>query len=161
VIQRIDADSIYLDFGDTVPAVASRRVLISLTGGIGPEGPQGPMGDITPEAEAAADAAAASAAEAAESAYRAAQAVPGTLLTEDPAHPGLYLMSVDDGIPDQPDNEAFTYNPDGTIATETTDGVVTAYTYNSDGTIHSDTTNGETRIYSYDGSGNLTGIVSA
>lgn len=53
-----------------------------------------------------------------------------------------------------------TYNPDGSVATVTENGVTTSYTYNSDGTVATDVRAGVTRTYTYDGSGNLTGIAS-
>lgn len=53
-----------------------------------------------------------------------------------------------------------TYNPDGSVATVTENGITTTYTYNSDGTVHTDVRAGVTRTYTYDASGNLTGIAS-
>lgn len=53
-----------------------------------------------------------------------------------------------------------TYNPDGSVATVTENGVTTTYTYNSNGTVATDVRAGVTRTYTYDGSGNLTGIAS-
>lgn len=44
---------------------------------------------------------------------------------------------------------AVTYNPDGTVATSTLDGVVTTYTYNVDGTLHTESRDGETTTYVY------------
>lgn len=61
VIQRTSPDTVYLDFGNTVPAVAARRVLISKGGQQGPPGLDGPEGSVTPEMMVLADAAAASA----------------------------------------------------------------------------------------------------
>ncbi|UJQ86074.1 minor tail protein [Gordonia phage Zany] len=55
---------------------------------------------------------------------------------------------------------AITYNPDGSVATVTENGITTTYTYNTDGTVATDTRLGVTRTYTYDGSGNLTGIAS-
>lgn len=57
-------------------------------------------------------------------------------------------------------NTGITYNPDGSVATVTENGVTTTYTYNSDGTVHTDVRAGVTRTYTYDASGNLTGIAS-
>jgi len=37
-------------------------------------------------------------------------------------------------------------------------GITTTYTYNPDGTVATDTRLGVTRAYTYDGSGNLTSI---
>lgn len=53
-----------------------------------------------------------------------------------------------------------TYNPDGSVATVTENGVTTTYTYNPDGSVATDVRAGVTRTYTYDGSGNLTGISS-
>lgn len=53
-----------------------------------------------------------------------------------------------------------TYNPDGSVATVTENGVTTTYTYNPDGSVATDVRAGVTRTYTYDGSGNLTGIAS-
>lgn len=55
---------------------------------------------------------------------------------------------------------AITYNPDGTVASVTENGITTTYTYNPDGSVATDTRLGVTRTYTYDGSGNLTGIAS-
>lgn len=51
-----------------------------------------------------------------------------------------------------------TYNPDGSVASVTENGITTTYGYNPDGTIASDLRNGVLRTYAYDGAGNLTGI---
>ena len=59
-----------------------------------------------------------------------------------------------------PATQAITYNPDGSVATVTENGVTTSYTYNSDGTVATDTRNGVTRTYTYT-NGNLTGIEAA
>jgi YD repeat-containing protein len=57
-----------------------------------------------------------------------------------------------------------TYNPDGSVATVTDDGITTSYTYNTDGTVATDsrTVNGvtTTRNYGYT-NGNLTSITKA
>jgi YD repeat-containing protein len=62
------------------------------------------------------------------------------------------------------DAQSITYNPDGTVATVTENGVTTSYTYNTDGTVATDTrtVNGvtTTRNYGYT-SGNLTSITKA
>jgi YD repeat-containing protein len=55
-----------------------------------------------------------------------------------------------------PDVE-ITYDGDD-VDTVTEDGITTTYTYNPDGTVATDTRLGVTRTYTYDGSGNLTGI---
>jgi YD repeat-containing protein len=57
-----------------------------------------------------------------------------------------------------PASQTIAYNPDGSIASVTTDGITTAYTYNPDGTVATDTRNGVTRTYTYDTNFNLTGI---
>jgi YD repeat-containing protein len=59
-----------------------------------------------------------------------------------------------------PDSQAITYNPDGSVATVTENGVTTSYTYNGDGTVATDTRAGVTRTYTYT-NGNLTGIEAA
>lgn len=59
-----------------------------------------------------------------------------------------------------PDSQAITYNPDGSVAAVTENGVTTSYTYNSDGTVATDTRAGVTRTYTYT-NGNLTGIEAA
>lgn len=63
-----------------------------------------------------------------------------------------------------PDSQAITYNPDGTVATVTENGVTTSYTYNVDGTVATDTRIvggiATTRTYTY-ADGNLTGIEAA
>jgi YD repeat-containing protein len=56
-----------------------------------------------------------------------------------------------------PASQTVVYNPDGSVASVTTDGITTSYTYNPDGTVATDTRNGVTRAYTYT-SGNLTGI---
>lgn len=58
---------------------------------------------------------------------------------------------------DFPASQSVTYNPDGSVATVTTDGLTTTYTYNTDGTVATDTRNGVTRVYTYT-DGNLTAI---
>ena len=52
----------------------------------------------------------------------------------------------------------YTYNTDGTVATETVGGFTTTYAYNSDGTVHTATRNGVTLTYTYDASGNVTAV---
>ena len=56
------------------------------------------------------------------------------------------------------DPSTITYNGDGTVATQTVQGVATFYTYNGDGTVATETRAGVTRTYTYDGSGNLTAV---
>ncbi|MEW1813285.1 hypothetical protein AB0284_21590 [Pseudarthrobacter phenanthrenivorans] len=57
-----------------------------------------------------------------------------------------------------PANPALTvnYNPDGSVASTTEDGITTNYTYNADGTVATITRNGVTRTLSY-ANGNVTG----
>lgn len=50
-----------------------------------------------------------------------------------------------------------TYNPDGSVATTTEDGVLTSFTYNGDGTVNTQTRAGTTKTYTYDANGNVTG----
>lgn len=50
-----------------------------------------------------------------------------------------------------------TYNPDGSVATTTENGVLTTFTYNADGTVNTQTRAGVTKTFSYDGNGNVTG----
>lgn len=57
-----------------------------------------------------------------------------------------------------PSSVVITYNPDGSVATVTENGVTTTYTYSPNGTVATDVRSGVTRAYTYDGSGNLTGI---
>lgn len=45
--------------------------------------------------------------------------------------------------------QTVTYNPDGTVATVTIAGAVTAYTYNPDGTVATETRGATTRTYTY------------
>lgn len=56
------------------------------------------------------------------------------------------------------DTASYTYNADGTIATETVGGATTTYAYNADGTLHTETRNGVTLTFTYDASGNLTTV---
>ena len=49
----------------------------------------------------------------------------------------------------QEETTVYTYNPDGTVSTEVTDGKVSAYTYNSVGWQTSETADGKTVSYSY------------
>lgn len=50
-----------------------------------------------------------------------------------------------------------TYNPDGSVATTTENGVLTTFTYNTDGTVNTQTSAGVTRTFTYDANGNVTG----
>jgi YD repeat-containing protein len=50
-----------------------------------------------------------------------------------------------------------TYNPDGSVASTTENGVATTYTYNADGTVATATRAGVTRTFAYDSAGNVTG----
>lgn len=52
----------------------------------------------------------------------------------------------------------YTWNPDGTIATETVAGVTTTYAWNSDGSLHTETRAGVTRTYAYNGDGTLASV---
>jgi YD repeat-containing protein len=45
--------------------------------------------------------------------------------------------------------ETITYNPDGTVSSQTIGGVATTYTYNGDGTVATETRAGVTRTYTY------------
>lgn len=54
--------------------------------------------------------------------------------------------------------ETFTYNADGTVATQTVASVTTSYTYNSDGTVATETRAGVTRSYTYNGDGTLASV---
>lgn len=49
------------------------------------------------------------------------------------------------------------YNPDGSVASTTEDGVLTTFTYNPDGTVATQTRAGVTKTFSYDANGNVTG----
>lgn len=51
-----------------------------------------------------------------------------------------------------------TYNPDGTVASQTLGGIATTYTYNPDGTVASETRNGITRTYTYNIDGTLASV---
>ena len=54
----------------------------------------------------------------------------------------------------------YTWNTDGTVATQLIGGITTTYAYNSDGTIHTATaSSGQIQTYSYDASSNVTGVV--
>lgn len=55
------------------------------------------------------------------------------------------------------DAATYTYNPDGTIATETVGGLTTTYAWNGDGTLASMTRGGVTRTFTYT-NGNLTAV---
>jgi YD repeat-containing protein len=61
-----------------------------------------------------------------------------------------------DLLPANPDLSV-TYNPDGSVASTTENGVVTTFTYNADGTVDTQTRNGVTKTFSYDANGNVTG----
>lgn len=50
-----------------------------------------------------------------------------------------------------------TYDPDGSVATTTENGVLTTFTYNTDGTVKTQTRDGVTKTFTYDASGNVTG----
>ena len=50
-----------------------------------------------------------------------------------------------------------TYNPDGSVASTTENGVLTTFTYNADGTVSTQTRAGVTKTFSYDANGNVTG----
>ena len=52
----------------------------------------------------------------------------------------------------------YTYNADGTVATETVGGFTTTYTYNADGTVHTVARDGVTMTYTYNASGNVTAV---
>lgn len=54
-----------------------------------------------------------------------------------------------------PPTGAYTYNADGTVASEPSGKT---YTYNADGTVHTETLNGVTRTYSYDANFNVTAV---
>lgn len=53
---------------------------------------------------------------------------------------------------------SYTYNGDGTVATETVGGLTTTYTYNADGSVHTATRNGVTLTYSYNADGTVSGV---
>jgi YD repeat-containing protein len=53
---------------------------------------------------------------------------------------------------------SYTYNGDGTVATETVAGVVTTYTYNGDGTVATSTRAGVTRTYTYNADGTIASV---
>lgn len=75
---------------------------------------------------------------------------PSTLAT-DPAFTGAYA-----GL--NPAVSSYTYNTDGTVATETVAGVTTTYTYNTDGTVATSARAGVTRTYAYNGDGTLASV---
>lgn len=50
-----------------------------------------------------------------------------------------------------------TYNPDGSVASTTENGVLTTFTYNPDGTVNTQTRAGVTKTFTYDANGNVTG----
>lgn len=53
---------------------------------------------------------------------------------------------------------SYTYNPDGTVATETAGGLTTSYTYNPDGSIDTITRDGTTLTVSYNVDGTVSGV---
>lgn len=53
---------------------------------------------------------------------------------------------------------AITYNPDGSAASTTENGVLTTFTYNTDGTVETQTRAGVTKPFTYDANGNVTGL---
>jgi uncharacterized protein RhaS with RHS repeats len=57
-----------------------------------------------------------------------------------------------------PAASSFTYNPNGTIATETVSGVTTSYTYNADGSVATSARAGVTRTYTYNADGTLASV---
>lgn len=57
-----------------------------------------------------------------------------------------------------PAPSSYTYNADGTVATETVAGVATAYTYNTDGTVATMTRAGATRTFTYNTDGTIAGV---
>lgn len=57
-----------------------------------------------------------------------------------------------------PPVSSYTYNSDGTVATETVAGVTTTYTYNSDGTVATSARSGVTRTYSYNSDGTIASV---
>lgn len=50
-----------------------------------------------------------------------------------------------------------TYNPDGSVASTTENGVLTTFTYNTNGTVNTQTRAGVTKTFTYDANGNVTG----
>lgn len=50
-----------------------------------------------------------------------------------------------------------TYNPDGSVASITENGVLTTFTYNTDGSVNTQTRAGVTKTFTYDANGNVTG----
>lgn len=50
-----------------------------------------------------------------------------------------------------------TYNPDGSVATTTENGVLTTFAYNPNGTVNTQTRAGVTKTFTYDANGNVTG----
>jgi secreted trypsin-like serine protease len=65
--------------------------------------------------------------------------------------------TLEQGASSYPTSQQIAYNPDGSIASVTSNGVITTYTYNPDGTVATDSRSGITRAYTYT-NGNLTGI---
>jgi hypothetical protein len=57
------------------------------------------------------------------------------------------------------DAASYTYNADGTVATETVGGYVTTYSYNADLSVHTAIRNGVTLTYSYNGDGSVASAV--
>jgi YD repeat-containing protein len=54
-----------------------------------------------------------------------------------------------------PASSSYTYNADGSIATETVAGITTTYTYNTDGSIATMVRSGVTRTFSYNTDGTI------
>lgn len=57
-----------------------------------------------------------------------------------------------------PAASSYTYNSDGTVATETVAGVTTTYTYNADGTVHTMVRSGVTRTLTYNADGTVASV---
>lgn len=53
---------------------------------------------------------------------------------------------------------SYTYNADGSIATETVSGATTTFTYNSDGTVATMTRSGVTRTFAYNADGSIASV---
>lgn len=93
--------------------------------------------------------------------YAAAQPVVepgGTLVICNTAHlSGATYNSAswNSNTPGRVEPASYTYNADGTIATETVGGLTTTYTYNLDGTINTVTRNGVTLTYTYNPDGSI------
>jgi YD repeat-containing protein len=54
-----------------------------------------------------------------------------------------------------PAASSYTYNADGTVATETVAGITTTYTYNTDGSVNTMTRSGVTRTFTYNTDGTI------